>query len=86
MAETVYKRTKLFGGALECDLPEQFADVRYARVRRVARLRFSRGNVSASRRRESSNLLTKTTARFGRSPTPKRCSSTRTVSQASSST
>ncbi|KAI7779129.1 hypothetical protein SLS64_010815 [Diaporthe eres] len=27
MAETVYKRTKLFGGALECDLPEQFADV-----------------------------------------------------------
>lgn len=34
MPETVYKRTKLFGGALECDLPEQFADVRYAPGRR----------------------------------------------------
>lgn len=34
MAETAYKRTKLFGGALECDLPEQFADVRYALSRR----------------------------------------------------
>ena len=28
---TAYKTTPLFGGALHCDLPEQFADVRYRR-------------------------------------------------------
>lgn len=59
MAETVYKRTKLFGGALECDLPEQFADVRYARGRLSRRLTLiQKGDVSASKCNESKNLLT----------------------------
>ena len=29
MADNNYKRKALFGGALEAELPEQFADVRY---------------------------------------------------------
>lgn len=46
MAETAYKRTKLFGGALECDLPEQFADVRYALSRRnTAHTEIQQGSV-----------------------------------------
>ena len=31
MADNEYKRKPLFGGALEAELPEQFADVRYVR-------------------------------------------------------
>lgn len=31
MADTEYKRKPLFGGALEAELPEHFADVRYVR-------------------------------------------------------
>lgn len=36
MAETEYKRRALFGGALEAELPEQFADVRYVRQQQTA--------------------------------------------------